>query len=85
MKKKKKKKTDRGEQKKVFSQTYILFDKAGVVNPTFVGELEQYVNIFLNLQYFLKNVTKTQRISRKTKKKLFFSWKITTPATKSSH
>ena len=39
-KQKKKKKWLRRMKKKVFSKTYILHDKAGMVKPTFVSELE---------------------------------------------
>ena len=40
------------EQKKIFSQTYILYDKSGDVKPTFVSELHQGVNIFLEFTIF---------------------------------
>ena len=42
-KQKNKKKMMEENEKKVFSKTYILHDKAGMVKPTFVSELEQYV------------------------------------------
>ena len=55
-------------EKKVLSQTYILYDKAGMVKPTFVIELQQYVNIFSQFTTFceesdknLKNFTKNQK------------------------
>ena len=55
-------------EKKVFSQTHILY----VVKATFLSELEQYVNIFLNLQYSVKKAIKFRRISQKTIKKFFW-------------
>ena len=51
--KKKKKKLLRRRKKKVFSKTYILHDKAGMVKPTFVSELEQYVIFTKNKKIFL--------------------------------
>ena len=39
-------------KKKVFSKTYILHDKAGMVKPTFVSELEQYVIFTKNKKFF---------------------------------
>ena len=50
------------EEKKVFSQTYVLYDDAGAVKPTYVSELERYINIFSqfiifsekNIQIFYK-------------------------------
>ena len=49
----------------MFSRTYILCDKAGGVKPTFVSELEQYVNIFSQFTIFCEKMTKIQRISGK--------------------
>ena len=49
----------------MFSRTYILCDKAGAVKPTFVSELEQYVNIFSQFTIFCEKMTKIQRISGK--------------------
>ena len=40
-------------KKKVFSKTYILHDKAGMLKPTFVSELEQYVIFTKNKKIFL--------------------------------
>ena len=37
----------RKQKKKVLSQTSILYDYAWVVKPTFVSELDQYINICL--------------------------------------
>ena len=52
----------------MLSQTYILYDKAGMVKPTFVIELQQYVNIFSQFTTFCeesdknpKNFTKNQK------------------------
>ena len=43
---------DQQEQKKMFSQTYILYDESGVVKPTFVSELHQEINIFSEFTIF---------------------------------
>ena len=52
----------------MLSQTYILYDKAGMVKPTFLSELQQYVNIFSQFTTFCeesnknpKNFTKNQK------------------------
>ena len=44
---------DHQEQKKIFSQTYILYDESGVVKPTFVSELHQEINIFFRIYNIL--------------------------------
>ena len=62
MKKQKKNIFIENEEKKVFSQTYVLYDDAGAVKPTYVSELERYINIFSqfiifsekNIQIFYK-------------------------------
>ena len=46
---KKKEILDENEKTKLFSQTYILYDDAGVVKSTFVSELQQCVNIFFSI------------------------------------
>ena len=66
----KKKLIDENE-KKVFSQTYILYDKTGVVKPTFVSELEQYVNIFSQFAISYEKSDKNLKNFTKNKKKLF--------------
>ena len=74
--KKRKNKLIEENEKKVFSQTYILYDKADVVKPIFFSELEQYVNIFSqftiycektgkNPNNFTKNNTKTKLLVEK--------------------
>ena len=50
----------------MFSQTYILYDKADVVKATFVSELEQYVNIFSQFTIFCEKSDKNPENSRKT-------------------
>ena len=40
-------------KKKVFSQTYILQDNSNVLKPTFVSEIEQYINIFFTIYNIL--------------------------------
>ena len=52
--KKRKKNLEKREQEKFFSQTYILYDNAGVIKPTFVSELDQYVNVFSRFTIFAK-------------------------------
>ena len=49
---KKKKKKNKEKEKNVVSKTYILHDKAGMVKPTFVSELEQYVIFTKNKNFF---------------------------------
>ena len=50
---------DQQKQKKIFSQTYILYDESGAFKPTFVTELHQEVNIFSEFIIFCqKNPTK---------------------------
>ena len=55
----------------MFSQTYILYDKAGVVKPTFVSELEQYVSIFSQFAIFYEKSDKNLKNFTKNKKKIF--------------
>ena len=43
---------EENEKTKMFSQTYILYDDAGVVKPNFVSELQQYMNIFSKFTIF---------------------------------
>ena len=52
----------------MFSQTYILYDKAGVVKPTSVSELEQYVNIFSQFTVFCEKSNKNPKNFMKNKK-----------------
>ena len=61
--------------KRVFCQTYILYDKSGMVNPTFVSELQQYVNSFPQVIIFcgksdknLKNFAEKQQFFFQLKK-----------------
>ena len=67
----KKKKLIEENEKKVFSQTYILYDKASIVKPTFVSELEQYVNILSQFTIFCEKSNNIQGISQKPTKKFF--------------
>ena len=67
------KKADRGEQKNVSFQTYILYDKAGVVNSTFVSELEQYLNIFSQYTMFCGKSDKKPKNFTKNNTIFFFS------------
>ena len=59
----------------MFCQTYILYDKAGVVKPTFVSELEQYVNIFSQFTIFCEKSDKNPKNFTKNNKKNFFRLK----------
>ena len=52
MKKQRKKILEENEKRKLFSQTKILYDDAGIVKSTFVSELQQYVNIFSKFTIF---------------------------------
>ena len=72
--KEKKRKTDKGELKKsVLSnfQIYILYDKAGAVKPTFVGDLEHYVNIFSQFTILFEKSNKNPKNFTKKNKKKF--------------
>ena len=81
-----KKQTHRGERKKkVFSQTFILYNKAGVLKPTSVTELEQYVNVSFSIYNILWKSDKNPKNFTENNNKISFGWKITTPAKKSSH
>ena len=53
-----KKIAEENEKKILFSQTYILYDDAGVVKLTFVSELRQYVNIYSQFTIFSEKRTK---------------------------
>ena len=53
-----KKIAEENEKKNLFSQTYILYDDAGVVKLTFVSELRQYVNIYSQFTIFSEKRTK---------------------------
>ena len=56
----------------MFSQTYILYDDAGVVKPTFVSELQQYVNIFSQFTIFsAKNNQNSKNVIENNKTKFF--------------
>ena len=57
----------------MFSQTYIPYDKAAVVKPTFVSELEQYVNIFSQFTIFCEKSNKNPKNFTKNNKNFFFS------------
>ena len=75
--------------KKVFCQTYILYDKSGMVNPTFVSELQQYVNSFPQVIIFcgksdknLKNFAEKQQFFFSVEKKLHRRKKVHTSVKK---
>ena len=85
LKKQKNKLTEENEKKKVFSQTFILYNKAGVLKPTSVTELEQYVNVSFSIYNILWKSDKNPKNFTENNNKISFGWKITTPAKKSSH
>ena len=60
---------DQQERKKIFLQTYILYDESGVVKPTFVSELHQEVNIFSEFTIFYENAKNF--INNNNKKEMF--------------
>ena len=72
MKKQKKKILEENEKRKLFSQTYILYDDAGVVKPTFVSELQQYVNIFSKFTIFSAKNNQNSKNFIEINKKFFF-------------
>ena len=55
------------EEKKKFSQAYILYNDAGVGKPTYISELI----FFLNSRYFQKKITKNSNIFTENNKKNF--------------
>ena len=61
---------DQQKQKKIFSQTYILYDESGAFKPTFVTELHQEVNIFSEFIIFCqkKNDKNTKNFIKHNKK-----------------
>ena len=62
---------DQQKQKKIFSQTYILYDESGAFKPTFVTELHQEVNIFSEFIIFCqkKNDKNAKNFIKHNKKK----------------
>ena len=63
---------EENEKRKLFSQTYILYDDAGVVKPTFVSELQQYVNIFSQFTIFSAKNNQNSKHFIENNKKSFF-------------
>ena len=63
---------EENEKRKLFSQTYILYGDAGVVKPTFVSELQQYVNIFSQFTIFSAKNNQNSKNFIENNKKSFF-------------
>ena len=63
---------EENEKRKLFSQTHILYDDAGVVKPTFVSELQQYVNIFSQFTIFSAKNNQNSKNFIENNKKFFF-------------
>ena len=60
------------KKQKLFPHTYILYDDAGMVKPTFVSKLQQYVNIFSQFTIFsAKNNQDSKNFIERNKKFLF--------------
>ena len=57
----------------MFCQTYILYKKSGMVNTTFVSELEQYVNIFPQVTIMCGKSDKNPKNFAKKQQLFFFS------------
>ena len=62
-------------EKKVFLQTYILYDNSNVLKPTFVSKIEQYVNIFSQFTIFCEKNNRNFKNFTKNNKKKFFQLK----------
>ena len=62
-------------EKKVFSQPYILYDNPNMLKQTFVGEIEQYVNIFSQFTISCEKSNKNFKNFTKNNKKKFFQLK----------
>ena len=56
-------------RKKMFSQTYVLYDDIAVVKPTHVSELDTSI-FFLNSRYSQKKTTKHSNTLQKTIKQI---------------
>ena len=63
---------EENEKRKLFSQTYIRYDDAGVVKPTFVSELQQYVNIFSQFTIFSAKNNQNSKNFIENNKNFFF-------------
>ena len=59
-------------KRKVFSQTYILYENAGVIKPTFLSEVDQYVNIFSQFTIFYQKNNQDIKSFTKNNKRNFF-------------
>ena len=66
---------EENENKKEFSLTYIFYDNSNVLKPTFVGEIEQYVNIFSQFAIFSEKNNRNFKNFRKNNKIFFFQLK----------
>ena len=66
---------EENENKKEFSLTYIFYDNSNVLKPTFVGEIEQYVNIFSQFAIFSEKNNRNFKNFRKNNKNFFFQLK----------
>ena len=62
-------------EKKVFSQTYILYDNPNLLKQTFVSEIKQYVNIFSQFTISCEKSNKNFKNFTKNNKKIFFQLK----------
>ena len=74
-KKTKKNLIEENENKKEFSLTYIFYDNSNVLKPTFVSEIEQYVNIFSQFAIFSEKNNRNFKNFGKNNKKFFFQLK----------
>ena len=60
------------EEKRIFLQTYILYNNSGMLKPLFISKLEQYTNIFSQFTIFCeKKILKILKILQTTTKKFF--------------
>ena len=61
--------------KKVLSQTYIIYDNSNVLQPIFVSEIEQYVNILSQFTIFCEKNNRNFKNFTKNNKIFFFQLK----------
>ena len=63
---------EENKKKPLLSQTYILYDDAGMVERTFVSKLQQYLNIFSQFMIFSAKNNQNSKNFIENNKKSFF-------------
>ena len=57
----------------MFSQAYVLYDNSNVLKPTFVSEIDQYVNIFSQFTILCEKTNRNFKNFRKNNSNKKFS------------